>query len=165
MQLSGFSWVSMVSINQSIDRPYKSSMDVANSLRPDSILGETDPDHPDTETSRQDPKRTCTRTSPCFQRECMLCNTPINHVHNLDVALNGSNASPSTHIRNLDVALNSRNASPITHICNLDVALNGSNAHPPLQPSPTALNCRLTTLSCSSLARSCLPFKRTTSPK
>ena len=138
-------------------------MDVVHSLRPDSIHGETD--HPAAETPRQDPQRLCTRNWPCLQQGCMICNTSINQVHNLDVALNGSNASPTTHIRNLDVALNSRNASPITHICNLDVALNGSNAHPPLQPSPTALNCRLTTLSCSSLPRSCLPFKRTTSTK
>ena len=60
----------------------------------------------------------------------MICITPINHVRNLDVALNGSNASPITHTRNLDMALNSRNISPITHIRNLDVALNGSNATP-----------------------------------
>ena len=103
-------------------------MDVLDSLRPDSILG--DSDQLSTETPRQDPQRLCTRNSPCHQRGCMICITPINHVRNLDMALNGSNASPITHTRNLDVALNSRNASPITHIRNLDVALNSSNGTP-----------------------------------
>ena len=70
-------------------------MDVVDSLRPDSILEETN--HLEAETPRQDPQRTCTRNLPCLQWGCMICNTPINHVRNLDLALNtdhGPQASP-----------------------------------------------------------------------
>ena len=84
-------------------------MDVVDSLRPDSIHGEIN--DPATETPHQDPQRSCTRNSPCIQQGCMICITPINHVRNLDVTLNGSNASPITHIHNLDVALNGSNSS------------------------------------------------------
>ena len=72
-------------------------MDVVDSLCPDSILGETD--HLDAETPQQDPQRTRTRNSPCLQGGCMICNKPINHVRNLDVALNinhGPQVSPIT---------------------------------------------------------------------
>ena len=65
----------------------------------------------DTETPRQEPPRTCTRTSPHLQQgymglnRYMFCITPINHVHNLDMALNSSNASLINYIRNSDVDL------------------------------------------------------------
>ena len=103
-------------------------MDVVTSLHQDSIHRVID--NIDTETPHQEPQRTCTRNSPCLQQGCMICSTLINHVRNLDVALNGSNASLITHICNLDGALNGRNASLITHIRNLDVTFNSSNALP-----------------------------------
>ena len=37
----------------------------------------------------------CTSNLPCLQRGCMICNTLINHVRNLDMALN-SNHVPQT---------------------------------------------------------------------
>ena len=79
-------------------------MDIVNSLCQDSILGDSDP--LTTETPRQDPQRSCTRTSPRLQQGYLFCITPINHVHKIDMALNGSNASLINHIRNSDVDLN-----------------------------------------------------------
>ena len=58
------------------------------------------------ETPRQEPPQTCTRTSLRLQQGYMFCITPTNHVHNLDMALNSSNASLINHIRNSDVDLN-----------------------------------------------------------
>ena len=71
----------------------KSSMDIASSLHQDSTHGVTDLDP---ETSCQDPQKTCTRNSPCLQQECMICSTPNNHILNLDVTLNSSNATPTS---------------------------------------------------------------------
>ena len=64
-------------------------MDAVDSLRPDSILG--DSEQLSTETPRQDPQRSCTRTTTCHQQGCMICVTPTNHVRNLDQALNNNN--------------------------------------------------------------------------
>ena len=64
-------------------------MDAVDSLRPDSIL--EDSEQLSTETPRQDPQRLCTRTTPCHQQGCMICVTPTNHVRNLDEALNNNN--------------------------------------------------------------------------
>ena len=50
----------------------------------------------DTETPRQEPPRTCTRTSPCAQQDCLICCTPLNHVRNLDAALNNNDGSPDS---------------------------------------------------------------------
>ena len=68
-------------------------MDITTSLHKDSIHGVTDKDP---ETPHQDPQKTCTRNSPCLQQGCMICCTPITPIRNLNVALNGSNASPTS---------------------------------------------------------------------
>ena len=65
-------------------------MDITSSLHQDSIHGVTELDP---ETPNQNPQKTCTRKSPCLQQGFMICITPNNHIYNLDVALNGSNAS------------------------------------------------------------------------
>ena len=49
-----------------------------------------------TETPRQEPPRTCTRTSRCAQQDCSICCTPLNHVRNLDAALNNNDGSPDS---------------------------------------------------------------------
>ena len=67
--------------------------DIASSLHQDSIHGVN---NLDPETPHQDPQKTCTRNSTCLQQGCMICSTPNTHIHNLDVALNGSNASPAS---------------------------------------------------------------------
>ena len=68
-------------------------MDITTSFHQDSIHGVIDlvP-----ETPHQDPQKTCTRNSPCLQRGCMICNTLNTHIRNMNVALNGSNASPTS---------------------------------------------------------------------
>ena len=48
-------------------------------------------DSPCQEPQKHTPE-TYTRNSPCLQRGCMICSTPINHVCNL----NSSNAPPTT---------------------------------------------------------------------
>ena len=67
-------------------------MDVVTSLHQDSIHRVID----NIDTIDQEPQRTCTRNSPCLQQGCMICSTPINHVPNLDGALNSSNAPPTS---------------------------------------------------------------------
>ena len=69
-------------------------MDIVTSLHQDSIHGVIDPT--DTETPCQESQRTCTRNSPCLQQGCMICSTLINHIGNLDVALNSSIAPPTS---------------------------------------------------------------------
>ena len=81
-------------------------MDIPSSLHQDSIHGVTDLDP---ETPYQDPKKTCTRNSPCLQQGCMICSTPNNHIRNLNVAMNGSNASPTSP------ATSDRPQPPINH--------------------------------------------------
>ena len=68
-------------------------MDIVTSLHQDSIHGviNLDPEFP-----QQDSQKTCTRNSPCLQQGCMIGCTPNTQIHNLDVALNGSNASPTS---------------------------------------------------------------------
>ena len=50
----------------------------------------------DTETTRQEPPKTCTRTSRCSQQDCLICGTPTNHVRNLDAALDNSDGPPTS---------------------------------------------------------------------
>ena len=70
-------------------------MDVVTSLHQDSIHGVINPI--DAETPHQEPQRTCTRNLSCLQQGCMICSTLINHVRNLDMAMNNSNA-PQTSL-------------------------------------------------------------------
>ena len=71
-------------------------MDVVTSFHQDSIHG--DINHIDTETPRQEPQWMCTRNSPCLQQGFMICSTLINHVCNLDMALNSDHASQTSLI-------------------------------------------------------------------
>jgi len=69
-------------------------MDVITSLQQDPIHGIID--SMNTETPRQESQKTCTRYLPCLQQGCMICSVSINHIHNLDLALNSSNAPPTS---------------------------------------------------------------------
>ena len=67
-------------------------MDVVNSLRPDSILRETDDLVPET------PSENVHQKFALPSQGCMICITPINHVPNLDMALDNDHDTGTSPI-------------------------------------------------------------------
>ena len=82
---------------RSIFKPVSSKIWIVNAHHPDLINGVIE--HINTKTSRQEPQNTGTRKFTLSQQECIIGSIPINHICNLDVALNNRNApqtSPTT---------------------------------------------------------------------
>ena len=67
-------------------------MDVVNSLRPDSILRETD------DLVAETPSENVHQKFALPSQGCMICITPINHVPNLDMALDNDHDTGTSPI-------------------------------------------------------------------
>ena len=72
-------------------------MDLATNLHQDAILhGVTK--NTNSESSRQDSQKTCTRNSYCLQPGCSTCATLAPHVRNLNVSLTNTNERTNSAI-------------------------------------------------------------------